>query len=472
MIADALKLSVYFGESVAAGPLLASEVLMRRLDAGAASRAALLRGTEGFGINRRIHAERFPDVSTDLPLLAHVVDTRERIVAALDDVDRAVPRGLVRSSTRASRPARTSPAPSSRAGRGGREAHDLLRLRRARTAGAGLPRGRGRAAPHGATGAIVLAGRRRPARRPAPASAPVRRTARADGDHLGRPAGAAARPLPHLAELLARRSSRSSGSRRSSTTASCSSRLRDRAAAARRLADDPDLHATHGAGPRAPALQRAHAPAARGRAAGATTILGDWGFSSDEPPHGDKLGRVASHRPTYTVCIDRPERIAELWPIIDELTAEHGIVTSLFVPGYRERAGGHRPRQPAGLMVDSAVAGWRGAGVARWRCVLAGPALVHGTHRRDAAEVLAVRAPPDVLGGRAPARRPTLTAHIAANVHARTGGRRLRRCRQILRSTSCAGTTDRHARRCRHDPGEPRPRRRRASGPTPRAPFL
>jgi PII-like signaling protein len=75
------------------------------------------------------------------------------------------------------------------------------------------------------------------------------------------------------------------------------------------------------------------------RAAGATTILGDWGFSSDEPPHGDKLGQVASHRPTYTVYIDRPQRVAELWPLIDELTAEHGIVTSLIVPGYRERAG-------------------------------------------------------------------------------------------------------------------------------------
>ena len=73
-------------------------------------------------------------------------------------------------------------------------------------------------------------------------------------------------------------------------------------------------------------------------AAGATTILGEWGFSSDEPPHGDKLGRVASHRPTYTTYIDRPARIAELWPIIDELTTEHAIVTSLFLPGYREKA--------------------------------------------------------------------------------------------------------------------------------------
>jgi PII-like signaling protein len=71
-------------------------------------------------------------------------------------------------------------------------------------------------------------------------------------------------------------------------------------------------------------------------AAGATTILGDWGFSSDERPHGDLLGRVASHRPTYTVYIDRPEKVAEVWPLIDELTADHGIVTSLLVPFYRE----------------------------------------------------------------------------------------------------------------------------------------
>jgi PII-like signaling protein len=67
--------------------------------------------------------------------------------------------------------------------------------------------------------------------------------------------------------------------------------------------------------------------------AGATTILGDWRVSSDEPPHGDVFGRIASHRPTYTVYIDRPDKVAELWPVIDRLTAYHGIVTSLLVPG-------------------------------------------------------------------------------------------------------------------------------------------
>ena len=70
-----------------------------------------------------------------------------------------------------------------------------------------------------------------------------------------------------------------------------------------------------------------------------TTILGDWGFSSDERPSGDRFGRLLSHTPSYTVYIDRPQKVAEVWPVVDELTAQHGIVTSLIVPGYRERAG-------------------------------------------------------------------------------------------------------------------------------------
>ena len=71
-------------------------------------------------------------------------------------------------------------------------------------------------------------------------------------------------------------------------------------------------------------------------AAGATTVLGDCGFSSDEHPHGDRLGRVASHLPTLTVTVDEPERLAGAWHAIDGATASHGVVTSSAVAGYRE----------------------------------------------------------------------------------------------------------------------------------------
>ena len=46
-----------------------------------------------------------------------------------------------------------------------------------------------------------------------------------------------------------------------------------------------------------------------------------------------RFGTLASHVPTYTVYVDRPQKVAEVWPLIDEVTAEHGIVTSLHVPG-------------------------------------------------------------------------------------------------------------------------------------------
>ena len=76
-----------------------------------------------------------------------------------------------------------------------------------------------------------------------------------------------------------------------------------------------------------------HGACARAEPRASRRCWGDWGFSSDEQPYGDRLGRVSSHRPTYTVYIDRPDRIAAAWPLVDELTAVHGLVTSGFVPG-------------------------------------------------------------------------------------------------------------------------------------------
>ena len=65
--------------------------------------------------------------------------------------------------------------------------------------------------------------------------------------------------------------------------------------------------------------------------AGMTTIRGEWGFSSDERPYGDRSAPYQP-RPTYTVLVDRPQKVAELWPLVDELTAEHGVVTPRSCP--------------------------------------------------------------------------------------------------------------------------------------------
>jgi PII-like signaling protein len=69
--------------------------------------------------------------------------------------------------------------------------------------------------------------------------------------------------------------------------------------------------------------------------AGATTLRGMWGFHGDHAPHGDRLLQLGRHVPAVTVVIDSAERIAAAFAIIDELTAEHGLVTSEIVPAMR-----------------------------------------------------------------------------------------------------------------------------------------
>lgn len=67
-------------------------------------------------------------------------------------------------------------------------------------------------------------------------------------------------------------------------------------------------------------------------AAGATAMRGIWGFHGDHEPHGDRLLSIRRHVPVVTETIDTPERIAALFPIVDELTRDQGLVTSELVP--------------------------------------------------------------------------------------------------------------------------------------------
>jgi PII-like signaling protein len=69
-----------------------------------------------------------------------------------------------------------------------------------------------------------------------------------------------------------------------------------------------------------------------GMASGATALRGIWGFHGDHKPHGDKLFQLARQVPVVTIIIDKPEWIARSFDIVDELTAEHGMVTSEMVP--------------------------------------------------------------------------------------------------------------------------------------------
>ena len=81
-------------------------------------------------------------------------------------------------------------------------------------------------------------------------------------------------------------------------------------------------------------------------------LRGVWGYHGDHEPHGDSLWQLRRRVPVVTVIVDTPERIRRWFAIVDELTAETGLVTSEQVPALRATGpdiarGGLRLADPA-----------------------------------------------------------------------------------------------------------------------------
>ncbi|MEZ5121537.1 MAG: DUF190 domain-containing protein [Solirubrobacterales bacterium] len=346
MIADGLKLDVYFGESLTVGGRLAGDVLMDCFEDHGVRAAALYRGIEGFGIGARIRTERFADLSSDLPLIAEAIDTREAIEAVLADVDAIVRQGLVtleHSLLAVGDDVRGARIPDGvgagarltvycgrgeRAGR--RSSHravvDLMRRRGAGGATVllgvdGMYHGRRRRTGllrHNADvpTAVIAVGPPRVLQEVATALPEVLAEPIANLERIAivKHGGERLEPLPVIADvegedppvwvavrIYTRQSAHVHGGALYTTL---TRRLRDAGAA------------------------------------GVTTVRGEWGFSGDEVPFGDRFGTLRSHVPTYTVFVERPSTLALIWPVVDEITAEHGVVTAALVPAYRERARG------------------------------------------------------------------------------------------------------------------------------------
>jgi PII-like signaling protein len=361
---DALKLWVFFGDSQLTGAELTSDALMDAFARRRVIASALCRGIEGFGLGRRIHTERFPDVSTDLPLVACAVDSPERIQALIDEVDRVVADGLVtveraRLATGDGMARAELPREPGRAGK-----LTIYCGRSERAGGSGRPAYREAVEilrRHGASGATALLGvdgtyhgRRRRA-----TFSSTRRDAPLMIISVGHRETLAA-ALPDLGEAL----------ERPLVTLEGIAQLKHDGEQLEELPIPPSpdhgglavwqtirVYTRQSAQVNGRALYTELTRRLReAGAAGVTTVRGYWGYSSDEPPHGDKFARLTSHAPTYTTYVDRPGKVADVWPIIDELTAEHGIVTSLFVPAYRERRGEH---VGGGLRLAEITPPWR-----------------------------------------------------------------------------------------------------------------
>jgi PII-like signaling protein len=70
-------------------------------------------------------------------------------------------------------------------------------------------------------------------------------------------------------------------------------------------------------------------------AAGATTLRGQWGYHGQHRPHGERFWSIRRHVPVLTLLLDTPANTLRWFEIIDEMTAETGLVTSEIVPALR-----------------------------------------------------------------------------------------------------------------------------------------
>ncbi len=347
---ESLKLTTYFGERERVGGELLADRLLDLYGAAGLQTSVLMRGTEGFGLKHQLRTDRLLTFSEDLPMVSVAVDTRPRIEAVLEEAV-ALKRGGLVTLERArllSGEVGATELP--------RELHEATKLtiylgRQERVGGApafvavcDLLHRRGIA---GATAFLGVDGTVRGERRRARffgrnREVPMMLVAVGDGSRIAavlpEVGGLLRRPLLTLervrvckrdGELLARPHALPSADERGFDVW-------------QKLMVYTSEAARHDGSPIHVALVHRLREAGL---AGATALRGVWGFHGEHAPHGDRFLSLTRHVPVTTIVVDRPERIALAFEIVDELTAERGLVTSEMVPALTaingdERRGG------------------------------------------------------------------------------------------------------------------------------------
>jgi PII-like signaling protein len=349
---DCLKLTSYFGERQrTASNGFAADALLDLYGRRGIATSILLRGAEGFGAGQRLRTDVSLSLSEDLPLTAVAVDARSRIEGLLDSTADLLRSGLVtleraRLLTGDLEGVEPGEAPDEETkltvyvGRQERVYRvpafvavcDLLHRR-------------------GIAGATALLGvdgtahgeRERAAFFSRNAGTPMMIIAVGSGMRI-------ARVLPELGALLrqplltlervriCKRDGELLGRPPTAGESLAGIDESDRPPAHKLMIYTSEA-ALHDGQPIHRAIVR------RLRAAGisgATTQRGMWGFHGDHPPHGDRLLQLGRRVPAVTIVIDTPERIQAAFDLIEDLTAEQGLVTCETVPVTRQKPAGAR----------------------------------------------------------------------------------------------------------------------------------
>lgn len=92
---DGVLLRIFVGESdLWEGKPLPHAIVLKAKELGLAG-ATVLRGAMGFGATSRVHSSRLLELSSDLPIVVEVVDSREKIDALLPWLDESVQEGMI-----------------------------------------------------------------------------------------------------------------------------------------------------------------------------------------------------------------------------------------------------------------------------------------------------------------------------------------------------------------------------------------
>ena len=340
MSADALKLTAYFGERERAERGLLSDALADLYGAHRIQASVLLRGAEGFGPLHRLRTDRLLTLSEDLPVVSVAVDSPERIEALLEPVTQVTRSGLI--TLERARLLTGGPAAAELPEQPGQATkltvyvgrHERTGRLSAHAAVTGILH------RHGVDGATVLlgvdgtrGGRRLRARFIARnAEVPMMIVAVARGGRI-------AAALPEIFALLREPLITIERVRVCKRDGELLARPQEPAgrdehglALWQKLMVYTSQQATHDGHPLSTQIVRR---LRESDAAGATSVCGIWGFHGEHAPHGDRFLQTRRRVPVVTIVIDTPERIARSFSIIDELTREHGLVTSETVPAMR-----------------------------------------------------------------------------------------------------------------------------------------
>ena len=339
-MSDCVELTVYFGERDRLNGRLTSDVLLDLYERHEVKAAILLRANEGFGIKHQLHTQRMLTLSEDLPLVAVAVDTRETIEHLVPEVEELVEGGLV--TLERARLLTQFDRVRSLATDFGDATKLTLYLGRQERVGDRLAYAHAVDVlrQHGVSGATVLLGVDGLLHH-------TRKRARFFSRNTDVPlmvvsVGSSESIMEALSELDGQLNDplatleRARVCKRDGSTIAPPAHLPETDSSGlgvwQKLMIYAGEQARHGRHPLY--VELIHRLRLEG-ASGATAVRGIWGYSGDHAPHGDALLAVRRRVPVVLTLIDRPARTRQWWRLIDEITSEHGLVTSEMVPAFQ-----------------------------------------------------------------------------------------------------------------------------------------